>query len=70
MLWNRDTLLKESIDWKNIDMVTLHEEEPNGKDKQNEAQTRRNPKRHISLLCLLLWHKIVAVCCFVWALGL
>ena len=42
-------------------------------DKRNkEAQrphTCQNPKRHISLVSLLLWHKMVAVC-FVWALGL
>jgi len=35
MLWHLDTLLKESVDWKNqlIDMVSLHEEkeEPNGR---------------------------------------
>jgi len=39
MLWRLDTLLKESIDWKNlhIDMVSLHEEEeeePNGRLKE------------------------------------
>jgi len=36
MLWHLDTLLKISVDWKNlhIDMVSLHEEEeeePNGR---------------------------------------
>jgi len=39
----------------------------------NEAQsslTRRNPKRHIPLVSLLLWHKMVAVHPFVWTLGL
>jgi len=39
----------------------------------NEAQrphTRWNPKRHISLVSLLLCCKITAVRCFVWCLGL
>ena len=40
------------------------------KDKAQRAHTRRNPKRHISLVSLLLWRKMVAVRCFVWALGL
>jgi len=41
--------------------------------RNNEVQrpgTRRNPKRHISLVSLLLWYKIAAVRCFVWCLGL
>jgi len=41
--------------------------------RNNEAQrphTRRNPKRYISLVSLLLWHKIAAVEYFVWHLGL
>jgi len=49
-------------------MVLLHEE-----DKRNEVQrphTHRNLKRHISLVSLLLWRKMVAIRCFVWALGL
>ena len=25
-----------------------------------------NPKMHMPLVILLLWHKMVAVCCFVW----
>jgi len=40
--------------------------------EDNEAQrllTHRNPKRHIPLVSLL-WHKMVAVHPFVWALGL
>jgi len=40
--------------------------------RNSEAQrphTRRNPKRHTSLVSLLL-HKIVAIHCFVWTLGL
>ena len=44
--------------------------EDKGKDKAQRAHTRRNPKRHIPLVSLLLWCKMVAVCCFVWALGL
>ena len=40
------------------------------KDKVQRAHTRRNPKRHIPLVSLLLWRKMVAVRCFVWALGL
>ena len=40
------------------------------KDKEQTAHTRRNPKRHIPLVSLLLWHKMVAVHCFVWPLGL
>jgi len=55
-------------------MVSLHEEEePNEDKRNNEVQwpkTHRNPKRHIPLVNLLLWHKIVAVQCFVWRLGL
>ena len=42
-------------------------------EKNNGVQrphTRRNPKRHISLVSLLLWRKIAAVQCFVWRLGL
>ena len=36
------------------------------KDKVQRAHTRRNPKRHIPLVSLLLWHKMVAMCCFIW----
>jgi len=39
----------------------------------NEVQrphTCQNPKRHISLVSLLICHKIVAVQYFVWRLGL
>ena len=39
------------------------------KDKAQRAHTRRNPKRHIPLVSLLLLHKMVAVHCFVWPLG-
>ena len=41
--------------------------------RNNEVQrplTRRNPKRHIPLVSLLLWYKIVVARFFVWALGL
>jgi len=40
--------------------------------RNNEAQrplTRRKPKRHIPLVSLLLWRKMVAVHPFVWALA-
>ena len=30
------------------------------------AHTHHNPKRHMALVSLLLWRKMVAVCCFVW----
>ena len=40
------------------------------KDKAQRAHTRRNPKRHITRVSLLLWRKMVAVHCFVWPLGL
>ena len=43
--------------------VSLHEEEMEDK-RNNEAQkphTRRNPKRHISLVSLLLWCNMVAI---------
>ena len=42
-------------------------------ERNNEAQrplTHQNPKRHIPLVSLLLWRKIMAVHPFVWALGL
>ena len=40
------------------------------KDKAQRVHTRRNPKRYIPLVSLSLWHKMVAVHCFVWPLGL
>ena len=40
------------------------------KDKALRAYTRRNPKRHIPLVILLLWHKMVAMRCFIWPLAL
>ena len=40
------------------------------KDKAQKAYTHQNPKRHILLVSLLLWCKMVAVCCFVWPLAL
>jgi len=36
----------------------------------HRAYTYQNPKRHIPLVSLLLWHKLVAVHCFISALGL
>ena len=40
------------------------------KDKAQRAHTLWNPKRHTPLVSLLLWRRMVAVCCFVWPLGL
>ena len=40
------------------------------KDKEQRAYTHWNPKRHIPLVSLLLWCKMVAVRCFVWPLSL
>ena len=58
-------------------MVSLDEEdkqpdliEDKRKDKAHRAHTRRNPKRRIPPVSLLLWRKMVTVHCFVWALGL
>ena len=39
-------------------------------DEVQRPHTRRNPKRHISLVSFLLYCKMVAICCFIWALGL
>ena len=69
-------LLKGSVDTENLclDMVSLDEEEDKQpdkrKDKAQRAHTRRNPKRHIPLVSLLLLRKVVAVHCFIWPLGL
>jgi len=41
-----------------------------GTNKAQRPLTRRNPERHIPLVSLLLWHKMVAVHPFVWVLGL
>ena len=55
-----------------IIMVLLHEEDhdqlikDNRKDKVQRAHTCLNPKGHMPLVSLLLWRKMVAVCCFVW----
>ena len=40
------------------------------KDKAQRAYTHRNPERHIPLVSLLLWRKMVAVRYFVWPLAL
>ena len=70
-------LLKESVDTENNASIwfrwmkkTSSLIEDKRKDKAQRANTRRNPKRHIPLVSLLLWRKMVAVRCFVWALGL
>ena len=39
-------------------------------DEALRPLTCRNPKRHIPLVSFLLWHKMVAVHPFIWALGL
>ena len=57
-------------------MVSLTEEERRSviedkrKSKAQKADTRRNPKRHMSPVSLILWQKMVAVRCFVWPLAL
>ena len=57
-------------------MVLLDEEEDKQpiedkrKYKVQRAHTHWNPKRHTPLVSLLLWHKMVAVRCFIWPLGL
>jgi len=71
-MWGLDTLLEESVDWKINTSILFHcmkKKKSLMEDKRNnEAQrphTRRNPKRHISLVSLLLWRKIAAVRYFV-----
>ena len=64
-------LLKETIDRKVNASIRFHcmekeEDQDKMKDKAQRARTRRNPKRHIPLVSLLLWRKMVAVRCFVW----
>ena len=76
ILWHLDVLLKESVIWKINASIwfrwmkkkTSSLIEDN--DKMQRAYTRRNPKRHISLVSLLLWCKVVAMCYFVRPLGL
>ena len=57
-------------------MVSMIEEETTNliederKYKAHRAYTCQNPKRHIPTVSLLLWCKLVTMCCFVWALGL
>jgi len=40
------------------------------KAKAHRAYTYRNPKRHIPPVSLLLWHNVMAMHCFISALGL
>ena len=40
------------------------------RDKAQRTYTGRNPKRHIPLVSLLLWRKMVAVHCFIWPVAL
>ena len=71
-------LLKESVDmeinasiwfrWMKKKTSSLIEDKR--KDKAQRAHTRRNPKRHIPLVSLLVLCKMVAVHCFIWPLGL
>jgi len=77
VLWHLvqcSTLLEESVDWKKLhnDIVSPHEEEeePNGNNEAQMPHTPWIPKRQISLVNLLLWHKIGALRCFIWRLGL
>ena len=70
-------LLKESVDteinasiWFRWMKKTSSLIEDKGKDKAQWVHTRRNPKRHIPLVSLLLLRKMVAVHCFVCPLGL
>ena len=35
-------------------------------NKAQRVHTHRNPERHMPLVSLLLWHKMVATRCFVW----
>jgi len=47
MLWHLDTLLKESVDWKNIDMVLLMKKKSLMEDKRNnEAQRPHTSEPH------------------------
>ena len=61
ILWH----LKENVDTENycLNMVSLDKEEDKQpeherKDKAQRACTHWNPKRHIPLVSLLLWHKM------------
>ena len=71
-------LLKESVDmeinasiwFRWIKKKTSSLIEDKRKDKEHRVYTRWNPIRHIPPVSLMLWRKMVTVCCFVWALGL
>ena len=75
-LWHLDTLLKGSVligkistsIWFCCMKKRLMEDKSN--NKAQRSHTRRNPKRHILLVSLLLCCKITAVWCFIWYLGL
>ena len=34
--------------------------------KAQRAHTHQNPKRHMPLVNLLLWHKMMVMGCFIW----
>ena len=54
-----------------IGKILLREDEENkSNNKAQRTHTRQNLKRHIPLVSLLLWHKMVAIRYSVWALGL
>ena len=67
MLWHLDTLLEKSVDWKintSIWFCCMKKKSLMEDERNNEEQ------RHISLVSLLLWHKIAAAWCLIWHLGL
>ena len=59
-----------SVDWNTSIWFCCTKKKSLMEDKRNnEVQRLVGTKRHISLVSLLLWCKIVAVQCFVWRLG-
>ena len=76
-LWHLNVLLKERVIWKINALIwfcwmkkTSSLIEDKRKDKAQRAYMHRNPKRHIPLVSLLLWSKMVAVLSFTWPLAL
>ena len=51
---------------KKVIMYVIEDER---KGKAQKADTYRNQKRHMPSVSLLLWHEMVAMCCFVWGGG-
>ena len=66
ILWHVNTLLKERVDTENecLGMVSLDEEVIEDERKDKAEPQKAHPTG------LLLWHKMVAVHCFVWPLAL